>query len=31
MPADLVRVNHTVGTNHEVATQQYRDAIARVI
>jgi hypothetical protein len=31
MPADLVRVNHAVGTNHDVATQQYRDVIARVI
>jgi hypothetical protein len=31
VPADLVRVNHAIGTNHEVVTEQYRNVIARVI
>jgi hypothetical protein len=29
VPADLVRVNHAIGTNHEVVTGQYRDVIER--
>ena len=29
VPADLVRVNHTIGTNREVVTEQYRNVIER--